>query len=52
LHTGATEAFKRLNDTYQRLANGESRTALVLPLEKSGDASGPPPKIISVKTHK
>jgi DnaJ-class molecular chaperone len=51
-HPGATEAFKRLKDAYQRLAKGEEKTAAVLAVSVPAQKKDPekPPKVISVKT--
>ena len=50
-HPGATEAFKRLKDAYERLTNGEPGTASVLAIGQP-TAGRKPPRVISVKIHK
>jgi hypothetical protein len=53
-HPGATEAMKRLNDAYQRLARGAAKTDKVLPLDKEHIAAKAekPPKVILVKNNR
>jgi hypothetical protein len=54
LHPGAAEAFRKLTDTYEKLAKGKAKNSRALsvkgPTEK-GASEKKLPKIISVKTN-
>ena len=53
-HPRATEAFKRLQDSYNQLLNGRPRSTNVKSMGKNSKAAEghQPPKVISVKTKK
>ena len=58
LHPGATEAFKKLNDAYEKLTAGEPLNSKSLLVENNAhkdsteDSKKLPPKVVSVKANK